>query len=251
MPVRAAGRRVLAPASVESDSGPMPAATATADPPLEPPGVSRVSQGLRVTPNSGASVSSLCANSDVVVLPTMIAPAFLSRSTATASASGTLSAIRREPQVVRSPAVLMMSFTDTGTPCSAPSTSPRATAASACCAAFIALSRSTVMKAFRVGCVSSMRRRTSAVTSADDTWRVLMRSRRSTAEVNRLACFVMTGGSREDERVKRRRKRRNREAGVVEDVWTWPALSPRRITPAGTGRSAPAGCRRRSGAPPA
>lgn len=57
MPVRAAGRRVLAPASVARESGPRLAATATADPPLEPPGVK--SQGFLVTPNSGASVRSL------------------------------------------------------------------------------------------------------------------------------------------------------------------------------------------------
>ena len=47
-----------------------------------------------------------------------MAPACLSRSTATASAFGTLSAIVREPHVVRIPAVLMMSLTETGTPCS-------------------------------------------------------------------------------------------------------------------------------------
>src|SRR6267142_7130836 len=79
MPVQAAGRRVLAPASVASESGPSPAATATAEPPLDPPGVYRRSHGLRVVPNSGASVISLWANSDVVVLPMILAPACLRR----------------------------------------------------------------------------------------------------------------------------------------------------------------------------
>ena len=59
MPQHAAGRRVDAPASVASESGPIPAATATAEPPEDPPGVSSAFQGLRVMPLIGESVRSL------------------------------------------------------------------------------------------------------------------------------------------------------------------------------------------------
>ncbi len=55
--------------------GPSPAATAAAAPPLEPPGVRSRSQGLRVRPKSGLSVSALWPNSEVLVLPRMTAPA--------------------------------------------------------------------------------------------------------------------------------------------------------------------------------
>ena len=59
MPQQAAGRRVEAPASVASESGPRPAATAAAEPPEEPPAVSSRFHGLRVTPEMGESASSL------------------------------------------------------------------------------------------------------------------------------------------------------------------------------------------------
>ena len=46
-----------------------PAATAAALPPLEPPGVRSVFQGLRVTPKAGPSVSPMIASSGRLVLP--------------------------------------------------------------------------------------------------------------------------------------------------------------------------------------
>jgi hypothetical protein len=108
--------RIDPPPSVPRARGPRPVAAATAAPPLEPPGVSAEFHGLRVMPKSGLSVTPLCPNSGVVVLPRMIAPAPLSRSTATASSSGMCSAKRREPPVVRTRRVKTRSFTDTGTP---------------------------------------------------------------------------------------------------------------------------------------
>jgi hypothetical protein len=51
-----AGIRIEPPPSVPSDSAPIPAATAAAEPPLEPPGVRLGSQGLRVGPKSALSV---------------------------------------------------------------------------------------------------------------------------------------------------------------------------------------------------
>ncbi len=97
--------RTEPPPSVPMPIGPSPAATAAAAPPLEPPGVRVRSHGLRVTPNIGLSVTALKPNSERLVLPRMIAPAALSRPTATLSPSGTSSAKSREPPVVRCPRV--------------------------------------------------------------------------------------------------------------------------------------------------
>ena len=55
----------------------MPAATATADPPLDPPGDPRSSHGLRVGPKAECSVDEPIANSSQFVLPTITAPAAL------------------------------------------------------------------------------------------------------------------------------------------------------------------------------
>ena len=70
----------------------MPAASATAEPPEEPPQVSAGSHGLRVAPNTALNVFAPAPNSGVFVLPRMIAPAARRRSTSSASTSGTLSA---------------------------------------------------------------------------------------------------------------------------------------------------------------
>ncbi len=83
--------RVEPPPSVAMPIGPMPAATATAAPPLEPPDVRSALQALRVRPNNGASVSALWPNSGVVVLPNRIAPAVFKRAAQTASSMGTFS----------------------------------------------------------------------------------------------------------------------------------------------------------------
>src|SRR5207253_5989493 len=116
MPQHAAGMRLDPPPSVPTPIGASPAATAAAAPPDDPPGVRDRSQGLAVRPNSGASVKHLWPNSGVVVLPTRIAPAALSRATEGESASGTLSASATEPNVVRTPLVLTRSLAANGTP---------------------------------------------------------------------------------------------------------------------------------------
>ena len=84
-PAKLAGMRTDPPASVARARGPMPDATAALDPPLLPPGVNAVFQGLRVMPVSGESVTPLKANSGVVVLPNRTAPC--SRNLATAGPS--------------------------------------------------------------------------------------------------------------------------------------------------------------------
>ena len=61
--------------------GTSPAATAAPEPPLEPPGIRAVSQGL-----AAGRLYTPQASSWVVVLPTITAPAFRSRDTTRASA---------------------------------------------------------------------------------------------------------------------------------------------------------------------
>lgn len=84
-PHTAEGMRIDPPPSEPVHSGTMPAATAAADPPLEPPALRLRSHGLRVEPNRAFVVSALCPSSGVLVLPTTTHPAARSRSTRTES----------------------------------------------------------------------------------------------------------------------------------------------------------------------
>src|SRR5215470_8908589 len=79
-PQKAAGTRSEPPRSEPWARGPMPVATATAAPPLDPPLVNAVFHGLRVAPNTAFTVLPPAPNSGVLVLPTMMAPAVLRRS---------------------------------------------------------------------------------------------------------------------------------------------------------------------------
>src|SRR5947207_12557874 len=88
-PQNEAGSRNEPPRSEPWASGPMPVASATAPPPVEPPQVSAGFQGLRVTPNTALKVLAPAPNSGVLVLPRTMAPAALSRSTTAASSVGT------------------------------------------------------------------------------------------------------------------------------------------------------------------
>src|SRR5690606_14400136 len=63
MPVNAAGMRTEPPMSVPSAKGTTPVATATAEPPDEPPLVRAAFQGLRVMPQRGLAVKLEWANS--------------------------------------------------------------------------------------------------------------------------------------------------------------------------------------------
>ena len=69
----------------------MPVAAATAEPPDEPAGDSAKFHGLSVAPNTSLTVLAPVANSGVLVLPRIIAPARRSRPTTSASVSGTKS----------------------------------------------------------------------------------------------------------------------------------------------------------------
>ena len=89
--------RIEPPPSEPWASVPMPAASAAAAPPLEPPGVRVVSCGLRVGPKSRFSVVGRKPISGVFVLPISTAPARRRRAMQAASPAGMLSANAREP----------------------------------------------------------------------------------------------------------------------------------------------------------
>src|SRR3954451_13720543 len=96
-PQNAAGMRIEPPVSVPSASATAPVASATAEPPLEPPGTRSGSYGLRHGGKCGLTLVMPQANSWVSVLPTTIAPASLALRTAAASAAGTWPAKILEP----------------------------------------------------------------------------------------------------------------------------------------------------------
>src|SRR5580698_6745965 len=104
-PVCEAGRRVEPPASVPSARMPIPAATADAAPPDDPPGVRDVSQGLEVVPCRGFVVTPLQANSEQLVEPSAMAPALRNLATAMASAGATKPRNRCEPLVAGCPSI--------------------------------------------------------------------------------------------------------------------------------------------------
>src|ERR1051326_5634429 len=106
MPQQAAGWRMEPPVSVPSAAMHWPAATAAAEPPEEPPGTRSMFQGLRVTPKAEFSVEEPIANSSMLVLPTITAPAAFSLATAVPSYGGTKLPRIFEQQVVRMPLVI-------------------------------------------------------------------------------------------------------------------------------------------------
>src|SRR5439155_22689095 len=94
----------------------MPAETATADPPLEPPGVRSSAQGFRDGPNAEFSVDDPIANSSQLVLPTRTAPSCSRRTTTVASYGGTNDWRMRDEAVVGTPRVQRLSLVAMGTP---------------------------------------------------------------------------------------------------------------------------------------
>jgi hypothetical protein len=116
-PQNAPGIRTEPPASVPTAATPIPALTAAADPPLDPPGVSAGFHGLRVMPVSGESVTAFHPNSGVVVFPRTTAPSSRNRATAGASSrSERCGSTVREPTNVGHSLVMIASFTVIGTP---------------------------------------------------------------------------------------------------------------------------------------
>ena len=142
-----------------------PAATATAEPPDEPPGVCSRFHGLRVLPNAGPSVIGHWPSSGVFVLPTITAPAaFSRRATSPSVRFGGNSP--SQPNFVLSPARSESSLIATGTPSSAPS-APAAIRSSALAASARARPSRTTRKAFRVGCAAAIRSSARSTSSAE------------------------------------------------------------------------------------
>src|SRR5262245_64337676 len=104
-PLNEAGMRVDPPPSLAVATGTRPAATAAADPPLDPPGVRSVFHGLRVTPHAFVLVKLRVPNSGAAVLPTGMAPAARRRATCgESSATGPRSLNTSQPNEVGMPA---------------------------------------------------------------------------------------------------------------------------------------------------
>src|ERR1044071_3779086 len=79
-PQSEAGGRTEPPVSEPSATGTIPAATAAAEPPDEPPETRVVSHGFRTGPNAEFSFDEHIANSSQFVFPMTTAPAFVRRS---------------------------------------------------------------------------------------------------------------------------------------------------------------------------
>ena len=168
------------PRSVPSARAIIPQARAAAPPPVEPPALSAGFQGLRVRPNTSLKVLPPVANSGVLVLPMMMAPAARSRCTTRASSVGTLSRYSGEPYVVRTPATGVTSLIPTGSPQSRPGASPAASRFSSARASSSARS-DKVQTALIVPLWRSICARAASATSTGETSRRAIRSRNSVA----------------------------------------------------------------------
>src|SRR5687768_2898794 len=125
-PQNDAGCRIDPPVSEPNASGTHWAATAAADPPLDPPGVVSRFHGLCTGPYAEFSFDDPIANSSQFVLPTITAPAASSRVTTVASYGGMNESRIFDEAVVRMPRTHMLSFSAIGTPASGPRRSPAA-----------------------------------------------------------------------------------------------------------------------------
>jgi hypothetical protein len=104
------------PVSEPEQSGTMPVASATAEPPDEPAAERTGSNGLPVAPYTALRVFAPAPNSGVLVLPTTIAPAWRTAATMRSSAAGMWSRKIVLPNVVHRPAVSCRSLMPIGSP---------------------------------------------------------------------------------------------------------------------------------------
>src|SRR6202046_1370529 len=88
IPQQAPGWRIDPPVSVPRAATARPAATAAAEPPLEPPGTRSKATGFRTGPYAEFSLELPMANSSQFVFPRMTAPADSNLATAVASYGG-------------------------------------------------------------------------------------------------------------------------------------------------------------------
>ncbi len=116
--------RIEPPPSVPRWIAPMPRIAAATAPLDEPPGVLRVSHGLRVIPVNGLSPTAFQPNSGIAVLPMTIAPCSRSRATAGASCGDGSADTSFDPNRAGMPATSRLSLMPTGTPSSMPAGAP-------------------------------------------------------------------------------------------------------------------------------
>ena len=190
MPQKLAGMRIEPPPSLPVAMGHRYAATAAAAPPLDPPGVWSVFQGLRPGSPSRFSQVPTMPNSGTLVLPITTAPAAFTRSTTAESLSGIRSLNTSDPDVVRTPPVICVSLMGIGRPCNAPSLSPRTTAASASLAASIAWRRVRRRKELSFESSLSIRLKKSSASSTGETCLSEMSFRSSVAEEKASSSFI-------------------------------------------------------------
>src|SRR3954470_10526066 len=119
-PHNPAGCRIDPPVSVPIASGAIPAATAAAEPPLDPPGERSTSHGLRVTWYAEFSVDPPIANSSKFVRPSNTASAARNFAITVASYGGRKFSSIREAHVVVMPRSHKISFTAKGSPANFP-----------------------------------------------------------------------------------------------------------------------------------
>ena len=180
------------------------AATAADAPPLEPPGVCARDHGLNVRPRRSLSVSRRKLNAGVLVRPTMTAPAAFRFATTGLSSVAMRSRNATTPLVVAHPAWSTFSLMATGTPCSGPSASPRATAASARSAAASASCPRSTVTAFRRGLTPSMRARQAETASREEIARARIASAMRVAshlQTVSLRGSLTEGGPARDRRI--------------------------------------------------
>ena len=113
-PQQAAGWRIDPPVSVPRAATHSSAATAAAEPPLEPPGTWESFQGFRLAPKAEYSVEEPIPNSSRLVLPIRKYCCDRNASTAVAEYGGTKPPRMRDPHVVGRPSVQMLSLTAIG-----------------------------------------------------------------------------------------------------------------------------------------
>src|SRR5262249_26082778 len=170
MPQACAGLTIDPSVSVPTASGASPAATATAEPELDPDGLRPEPCGLTAWPPSVDQplddwVERKLAHSDRLALPRMTASAARSLPIRKASAAAA-PASAGEPAVAGEPATEMLTLIRTGIPASGPSSAPAARAwstAAACSAA----SRLTEITAPSPGLWRSIRSRQKLTSSPD------------------------------------------------------------------------------------
>src|SRR5437899_3601787 len=132
-----AGNRTEPPVSVPIAHGANPAATATPEPLLDPPGVRATagSHGFQGVPLCWLVPQPPIANSTVCVLPITISPAAIRRCARVAVTADRRSRQTIEPPVVTRPSISTKSLSPIGIPCSGPIACPDRIALSAASAA--------------------------------------------------------------------------------------------------------------------